>query len=130
MPRVSFMSGPTPVEAAPRLSRALGLGTHDLVIKRDDLIGLGGGGNKVRKLEVTCSEALAAGADVLVTCGAPQSNHARLTAAAGARLGLSVFLVLAGEKPAEERGNLLLDRLLGAQLVWAGTRPLAAVSSE
>jgi 1-aminocyclopropane-1-carboxylate deaminase/D-cysteine desulfhydrase-like pyridoxal-dependent ACC family enzyme len=76
---------PTPLEPMPRLARALGLGDDDLWIKRDDLTGLGGGGNKVRKLEWTCGAALADGATVLVTTGAPQSNHARLTAAAAAR---------------------------------------------
>ncbi|KQT93837.1 cysteine desulfhydrase [Marmoricola sp. Leaf446] len=112
---------PTPVEPAPRLARALGLGDADLVVKRDDLLGLGGGGNKVRKLERTTAEALARGATTLVTTGAAQSNHARLTAAAGARLGLAVELVLAGEAPhGDPTGNLLLDHLLGARLHWAG----------
>jgi D-cysteine desulfhydrase len=97
---VRFVAGRTPVEQAPRLAAALGLGPDDLLVKRDDLIGLGGGGNKVRKLEITCSAALDVGAHTLVTTGAPQSNHARLTAAAGARLGLDVLLVLAGEPPA------------------------------
>ena len=90
---------PTPLERAPRLSEAIGLGPDDLWIKRDDLFGLGGGGNKVRKLQWSCAEAMASGARTLITSGAPQSNHARLTAAAGARLGLDVVLVLAGERP-------------------------------
>ena len=111
---------PTPLDPAPRLARALGLGADDLWIKRDDLIGLGGGGNKVRKLEWTCGAALADGATVLVTTGAPQSNHARLTAAAGARLGLDVVLVLAGRPGASSSGNLALDGLFGARVVWAG----------
>ena len=72
---------PTPVEAAPRLAVAIGLEPGDLSIKRDDLFGLGGGGNKIRKLRHTGAEALAQGARVLVTTGAAQSNHARLTAA-------------------------------------------------
>src|ERR687893_2393173 len=92
---------PTPLEPAPRLAAALGL--QELWIKRDDLIGLGGGGNKVRKLQYSCAEALAAGATTLVTTGAPQSNHARLTAAAAARLGLRCVLVLAGHEPAGGR---------------------------
>ncbi|NPD04836.1 pyridoxal-phosphate dependent enzyme [Nocardioides sp. zg-1308] len=111
---------PTPLEPMPRLGVALGLGPDDLWVKRDDLIGLGGGGNKVRKLERTMAAALHDGADVVVTSGAPQSNHARLTAAAGARLGVPVVLVLVGDEPATETGNLLLDRLLGARIVWAG----------
>ncbi|WP_405791716.1 D-cysteine desulfhydrase family protein [Streptomyces sp. NBC_01506] len=119
-PRTVLGTWPTPLEPMPRLARALGLGEDDLWVKRDDLVGLGGGGNKVRKLEWTCGAALAEGATVLVTTGAPQSNHARLTAAAGARLGLDVVLVLAGEPGSSESGNLALDGLFGARVVWAG----------
>jgi L-cysteate sulfo-lyase len=111
---------PTPLEPAPRLAVALGLGPGDLWIKRDDLSGLGGGGNKLRKLEWTCAAALEAGADTLITSGAAQSNHARLTAAAGARLGLDVVLVLAGDDDAAGFGNTALDALFGAHLAWAG----------
>lgn len=118
-------SWPTPLEAAPRLSATLGLRPDDLWVKRDDLVGLGGGGNKVRKLEATLAVALAQGARAVVTSGAAQSNHARLTAAAGARLGLDVTLVLAGDAPASSTGNLLLDELLGARRVWAGPTSLA-----
>lgn len=114
-------SYPTPVEPAPRLAAAMGLDDGDLWIKRDDLIGLGGGGNKVRKLEHTLGAALRSGARAVVTSGAPQSNHARLTAAAAARWGLQAVLVLEGEAPEQVTGNLLLDGLLGARLVWAGT---------
>jgi L-cysteate sulfo-lyase len=71
---ISLGTWPTPVEPAPRLAAAAGLAAGALWIKRDDLIGLGGGGNKVRKLQYTCAEALAAGATTLVTSGAPQSN--------------------------------------------------------
>lgn len=109
---------PTPVEPAPRLAAAAGLAADALWIKRDDLSGLGGGGNKVRKLQYTCAQALAAGATTLVTSGAPQSNHARLTAAAAARLGLRAVLVLGGERPALAQGNLALDHLAGARLAW------------
>ncbi|WP_066952540.1 D-cysteine desulfhydrase family protein [Streptomyces lushanensis] len=118
--RVTLGTWPTPLEPMPRLARALGLGADDLWIKRDDLTGLGGGGNKVRKLEWTCGAAVEQGATVLVTTGAPQSNHARLTAAAGARLGLDVVLVLAGSPGTSASGNLALDGLLGATVVWAG----------
>ncbi|MEU4690322.1 pyridoxal-phosphate dependent enzyme [Actinoplanes sp. NPDC023714] len=121
-------SFPTPLESAPRLAAALGL--EQLWIKRDDLIGLGGGGNKARKLRYTAAEALAAGASTLVTTGAAQSNHARATAAVAARLGLGCVLVLAGDRPAGLRGNLLLDRLAGAEIVWAGDRPPMAVAAE
>lgn len=121
---------PTPLEPARRLAAALGLGPDDLWVKRDDLVGLGGGGNKVRKLEATLAEALARGATAVVTSGAAQSNHARLTAAAGARIGLDVTLVLAGDPPARSTGNLLLDELLGARLVWAGPIPLADLDAR
>ncbi|MET8564605.1 D-cysteine desulfhydrase family protein [Streptomyces flaveolus] len=119
-PPVPLGTFPTPVEPAPRLAAALGLGPEDLWVKRDDLTGLGGGGNKIRKLEWTVGAALAEGADTLVTTGAPQSNHARLTAAAGARLGLDVVLVLRGDPGASRSGNLALDGLFGARLAWAG----------
>jgi L-cysteate sulfo-lyase len=118
---ISLGSWPTPVEAAPRLAELLGLA--GLWFKRDDLCGLGGGGNKVRKLEYTCAQALAAGAGTVITSGGPQSNHARLTAAAAARLGLRCVLVLGGA-PQPARGNLLLDELAGARVVWAGDQPL------
>ena len=124
---------PTPLEPAPRLARALGLGPEDLWIKRDDLTGLGGGGNKVRKLEWLCGAAVAEGATTLVTTGAAQSNHARLTAAAGARLGLDVVLVLAGSADSSASGNLALDGLFGATVVWAGEvrgAELAAVAER
>jgi D-cysteine desulfhydrase len=119
---------PTPLEPAPRLAASLGL--DHLWIKRDDLIGLGGGGNKVRKLQYTCGQALDAGAATLITSGAPQSNHARLTAAAAARLGLRCVLVLAGDRPATGRGNLVLDSLAGAEIVWAGGRAVDQVVEE
>lgn len=85
MDKVTLSAWPTPMEAAPRLAAEIGLAPDDLWIKRDDLTGLGGGGNKVRKLEWLVADALRCGADTLVTTGGPQSNHARLTAAAGAR---------------------------------------------
>lgn len=119
-PHVRLGTWPTPLEPMPRLARALGLGGEDLWVKRDDLTGVGGGGNKLRKLEWTCGAALRAGADTLVTTGGPQSNHARLTAAAGARLGLDVVLVLAGTPDLAHSGNVALDGLCGATIVWAG----------
>ncbi|MGC5561351.1 pyridoxal-phosphate dependent enzyme [Streptomyces sp. FR-108] len=117
---LSLATWPTPVEPLPRLAAALGLGRDDLLVKRDDLTGLGGGGNKIRKLEWTVAEALANGADTLVTTGAPQSNHARLTAAAAARLGLRAVLVFPGEPGAARSGDLVLDAFLGAELVFSG----------
>ena len=92
---ISLGTWPTPLEAAPRLAARLDL--DELWFKRDDLGGLGGGGNKVRKLQYTCAQAIAAGAGTVITSGAPQSNHARLTAAAAARLGLRCVLVITGK---------------------------------
>jgi len=123
--RVSLGSWPTPLEPAPRLAAALGLDAEDLWIKRDDLGGLGAGGNKLRKLEWTVGEALAGGADTLVTLGGAQSNHARLTAAAGARLGLRVVLVFPGRHDGVRNGNVALDGLFGAEIHWAGDAGLA-----
>ena len=118
--RAHLVSRPTPLEPAPRLAQAIGLEAEDLWIKRDDLIGLGGGGNKARKLERTAGAARAHGATTLVTSGAAQSNHARLTAAAGARLGMDVVLVLSGRPGDAATGNVALDGLFGARIVWAG----------
>lgn len=117
---VVLSTWPTPLERAPRLAVRLGLGEGDLWIKRDDLTGLGGGGNKVRKLQYTCADAIRVGATTLVTSGAAQSNHARLTAAAAARLDLRCVLVLKGTRPSGSQGNLILDYLAGAEVIWAG----------
>lgn len=126
--KVSLGTWPTPLEPAPRLAGALGL--TDLWFKRDDLGGLGAGGNKTRKLEWTLGAALAEGAETVVTTGAPQSNHARLTAAAAARLGLNAVLVFPGEAGQSRSGNLALDGLFGARVVWAGERDRAEVAEE
>lgn len=107
---------PTPVHPLPRVSAALG--GPQLWIKRDDQTGLSGGGNKTRKLEFLVGDALARGCDTLLTTGAVQSNHCRQTAAAAAKAGLACHLVLGGEPPAQINGNLLLDRLFGAELHW------------
>ena len=95
-------------------------GGQRLWVKRDDLTGLGMGGNKVRKLEFLCGDAIGAGARSLVTVGAAQSNHCRLTAAAGAVLGIEVHLVLSGDRPERPAGNQLLSALFGAQLHYTG----------
>ena len=117
VPRAALAALPTPLERGPELP-----GGRRLWVKRDDLTGLGVGGNKVRKLEFLCGEASAAGADTLVTVGAAQSNHCRMTAAAGAVLGLEVHLVLSGHPPADGvfTGNQLLARGFGAQLHFTG----------
>lgn len=114
-PRARLATLPTPLERGPVLP-----GDVRLWVKRDDLTGLGMGGNKARKLEFLCGAALAAGARSLVTVGAAQSNHCRMTAAAGAVLGLEVHLVLSGDRPARPVGNQLLSALFGAQLHFTG----------
>ena len=122
-----LMGGPTPLQAADRLGAALGLPAGGLWVKRDDLTPLAGGGNKVRKLDYLCGDALARGADLLLTGGGPQSNHVRLTAAAARRLDLDCLVVLAGDPPARASGNLGIDALLGPTVAWAGAGGLATV---
>jgi D-cysteine desulfhydrase len=131
LPRLSLAHLPTPLEFLPRLSKELG---PRLYIKRDDQTGLAGGGNKTRKLEFLVADALEQGADTLITVGAPQSNHCRQTAAAAARCGLRCILVLRGDAPPDTTGNLLLDHLLGAEVIWSGKRTreevMEAVAAE
>ena len=115
VPRARLATLPTPLEPGPLLP-----GGARLMVKRDDLSGLGLGGNKARKLEFLCGAAQAAGADTLVTVGAAQSNHARMTAAAGAVLGLETHLVLGGS-PEPPAGNQLLASMFGATLHHTGT---------
>ena len=113
--RAELATLPTALERGPLVGRNV-----RLWVKRDDLTGLGGGGNKARKLEFLCGDALATGARSLVTAGAGQSNHCRMSAAAGARLGLETHLVLSGDPPPESYGNQLLATLFGAQLHFTG----------
>lgn len=115
IPRTSLATLPTALERGPQLP-----GGVRLWVKRDDQTGLGAGGNKARKLEYLCGEALAMGATALVTVGAGQSNHCRMTAAAGAVLGLETHLVLAGDRPEVLTGNQLLADRFGAQLHFTG----------
>lgn len=110
---------PTPLEPMRRFSHYLG--GPEIWIKRDDCTGLAGGGNKTRKLEYLISDALRTGADTLITTGALQSNHARQTAAAAAKVGLNCLLLLEDAVPFRapyyhDMGNLLLDDLLSAQV--------------
>jgi len=128
LPRVSLACLPTPVQFLPRLTETLG--GPRIFIKRDDLTGLAGGGNKTRKLEFLAADAQDRNADTLVTLGSAQSNHCRQTAAAAARCGFRCILVLRGDSPSEHGGNLLLDHLLGAQLVWSGARTREEVMEE
>lgn len=117
-PTIDLALLPTPLQHLPRLSRETGV---EFWFKRDDLTGdLGLAGNKARKLEYLVGEAIALGATHLLTTGGPQSNHARATAAAAARLGLKAVLLLAGKPPAARVGNLLLDDLFGAEVRFPG----------
>jgi D-cysteine desulfhydrase family pyridoxal phosphate-dependent enzyme len=118
--RVPLAILPTPLEAMDRLSAYLG--GPRVLVKRDDLTGLALGGNKARKLEFLCAEAIAAGCDALVTGGGPQSNHVRMTTAASNRLDLECHVALAGDEPEVASGNLLLDEVLGAHLHFVGSR--------
>lgn len=117
IPRLRLAHLPTSIEPMPRL--AAKLGGPRLFVKRDDQTGLAMGGNKTRKLEFLLADAQANGALTLITAGAVQSNHCRQTAAAAARYGFGCILVLTGEQPPVSSGNLLLDELLGAEIVWA-----------
>jgi len=116
LPSVTLAQHPSPVDRLDRLRAALGPGCPRLLMKRDDLLSFGAGGNKVRKLQLVLADAQKAGADTLITCGGLQSNHARATAAAGAALGMDVVLVLNGEVPEVVTGNLKLDALFGATI--------------
>ena len=117
--RRRYCKSRTPLEGLPRFSRALG--GPNVYIKRDDLLDLTGGGNKTRKLEFLVADALAKGADTLITCGGVQSNHCRLTLAAAVKEGLKCRLVLAESAPgsyqSEDNGNVFLYNLLGAERI-------------
>lgn len=120
IPKLNLAFLPTPLEALPTLSRVLG--GPKLWIKRDDQTGLAFGGNKTRKLEFLLADARENEAELLITRGAYQSNHCRQTAAAAAKCGFGCKLVLTGRHPKDVTGNLLLDELLGAEIVWPGER--------
>jgi len=106
VPRRSLGTYPTPLVRLENLSRELGRAVY---VKRDDALGPACGGNKTRKLEYLLADAIEAGATKIVTVGGPQSNHARLTAAAARMLGLEPHLLLFGSEPKRVVGNLLLD---------------------
>lgn len=116
--RLGFAHLPTPIEKLQNLTRFLN--GPEIYIKRDDQTGLAFGGNKTRKLEFLCAEALAQNSNHLITCGAPQSNHCRQTAAAAAHLGLSCSLVLSGEEPELLNGNALINKIMDARQIWIG----------
>jgi len=123
VPRHGFGDYPTPLTRLENLSRELG---RQVWVKRDDALGPAGGGNKTRKLEYLLADAVAAGAERIVTVGGPQSNHARLTAAAARMLGLEPHLLLFGKQPKRATGNLLLDQLVDARLHFIPPGPIAS----
>ncbi len=125
-PRRRYSVGPTPLEFLPRFTQALAALTPggrgpNIWIKRDDMLGLFPGGNKTRKLEFLVADALAQGADTLITCGAPQSNHCRITLAAAVKEGLKCRFVLEERVPGsfheEASGNHFLFRLMGVEAI-------------
>ena len=110
-PRIALVHGPTPLQPLTRIGKELGL---DLWVKRDDHTGAETGGNKIRKLEYVMAEAIAQGADTVLTCGGVQSNHCRATALAAARLGLDCVVMLRVAEPRRPpplEANSLLDRI-------------------
>ncbi|HEX2487818.1 MAG TPA: D-cysteine desulfhydrase family protein [Blastocatellia bacterium] len=133
IPYLNYGVYPTPIEEASRFREALGPAAPRVFIKRDDYAGPGFGGNKVRKLEYVLAKAVADGVEVAVTSGGLKSNHARVTAAMCARIGLRCVLVLnsaavtyEGLKPA----SLAVDELLGAEVVRVGSREERATTVE
>ncbi len=140
-PRRIYTEGATPLEPLPRFSALLARGCPggrgpEVWAKRDDMLGLFPGGNKTRKLEFLVADALARGADTLVTCGAPQSNHCRITLAAAAREGLNCRFVIEERVPgsydAQGSGNHFMFRLMGVEaitVVPAGTAMAAAMQA-
>jgi len=124
LPAERLFTAPTPVDELARLRDALGGARRvpRLLVKRDDAIPFGFGGNKVRKLQLVAAEAKASGADTLITVGGVQSNHMRATAATATRLGMRCVLVANGAPPGTARANALLDTLLGAELHYVSSR--------
>jgi len=121
LPVLSLAPLPSPVEPLARLRSVL-RGSPRLLVKRDDAIAFAFGGNKVRKMQLVAAQARAAGADTLITTGGVQSNHARVTAAVAARMGMRCILVVNGTRPGQLTANARLDALLGAEVRYVGSR--------
>ena len=127
--KLTVINLPTPIQHLERLSREYGV---EVYVKRDDLTGSGLTGNKIRKLEYQFAEGLKTGCNAVITCGGPQSNHARATAVLARQMGWKPVLLLGGDpNKSVYNGNLLLDRLLEADIRWAqdvdwfdGTTPM------
>jgi 1-aminocyclopropane-1-carboxylate deaminase/D-cysteine desulfhydrase-like pyridoxal-dependent ACC family enzyme len=121
IPALDLWTPPSPIHDLSRIGAALGGGTR-LLVKRDDAIPFGFGGNKVRKVAIVAAAAIAGGADTLLSVGGVQSNSARVVAAVAARMGLTCVLVLNGARPARLSANALLDDMLGADVRYVETR--------
>jgi 1-aminocyclopropane-1-carboxylate deaminase/D-cysteine desulfhydrase-like pyridoxal-dependent ACC family enzyme len=139
LPRLPIAFEPTPIEELFRLKaeatgedRQFRLKAEDvrLLVKRDDAIPFGFGGNKVRKLQIVAAQAIAAGADTVITTGGVQSNHARATAAVAARMGLGCVLIANGTPPEKATANALLNRLLGAEIRYVASREARVPAME
>lgn len=132
LPVLPIPLSPTPVDRAERLEGALRLKAEAtrIFFKRDDAIPFGFGGNKVRKLRLVAAQAIAEGADTLITTGGIQSNHARATASVAAKMGLGCVLVANGVPQARPSGNALLDRLLAAEIRYVDRREDRAPAME
>jgi D-cysteine desulfhydrase len=126
--RISLANLPTKIEKLERLSQ--NLGGPQIYIKRDDQTGSEWSGNKVRKLEYSVKDALNKGCNYLITCGGIQSNHCRATASVATRLGMKSCLVLRGSKDAEIEGNLFLDKMLGAEIVYINAEQYSSSRNE
>jgi 1-aminocyclopropane-1-carboxylate deaminase/D-cysteine desulfhydrase-like pyridoxal-dependent ACC family enzyme len=129
LPSVPFAPAPSPVEELPNLCAALGGGPR-LLVKRDDAIAFALGGNKVRKVRLIAARAQACGADTFITTGGVQSNHARVTAAAAAKLRMKCILVVNGSPPERATANALLHQLLGADVRYVPGRDDRAPAME
>ena len=128
-PALPLADAPSPCEELPHLRRVLRCPAR-LLVKRDDSIAFAFGGNKVRKLRFVAAHAKASGADTLITTGSVQSNHARVTAAVAAKLGMKCILVVNGVRPVRATGNALLDQLLGAEIRYVAGRENRAVEMQ
>ncbi len=126
-PKISLGIFPTPIHKLENISRLLNV---NVFIKRDDLTGLGLGGNKVRKLEYLLADAQKLGAEVVFTTGGAQSNHAMLTAAAAGKLGMKPILILKKRGVTEQVGNQLLERLMGTEVIFIDTDDYADIYAE
>ena len=125
LPRLSLVAEPTPIHRASRLQAAIG--GPELWLKRDDLLHVGFGGNKIRSLDLVIADALREKADIIVTGAGPQSNHVRATAAVAALTGLRCAAVYWGKPPQRSEGNYLLTRMLGANINFTGDADRASV---